>query len=301
MSQAFHVARGDTCVGAFSKQEILSRVERRELDPFDHVFDETKHDWIAIIVHPAFAAEADFWAKFQHQNIAKPQNLRVGFRPESAISSATIAGAGTGTANDAGVGTANDKEAWYVLKGDHRFGPFEYLELIRLLQEKSIGDWDFVWSKRHTKWMRLSLLPEFQPEHIKSLRDSLSEKLGRTINEIFFRRRFARASFDGSILIHDQKILCRGRSMEMGAGGLSVQVSAAEAGLKVGDFVHLHVKPSSETPAFNTACQVMSVRALSAGDVQSPVVYGMKFVGLEDNVRSELDGWATRKTNGDAA
>ncbi|MBL7687891.1 MAG: DUF4339 domain-containing protein [Bdellovibrionaceae bacterium] len=286
MSQAYHVARGDTCVGQFSKQEILARVERRELDPFDHVFDEAKHDWIAIIVHPAFASETDFWTKFQHQNIAKPRNMNVGFTPEASAPAADAAG---------------EKEAWFVLKGDHRFGPFEYLELIRLLQEKSIGDWDFVWSKRHTKWVRLSMLPEFQPDHIKGLRETLSEKLGRSINEVFFRRRFARASFDGSILIHDNKKLYRGRSMEMGAGGLSVQLAAEEAVLKVGDHVHLHVKPSAETPAFNSACEVMSVRSLSTGDANSPVVFGMKFIGLEDNVRTELDGWATRKKNGAAA
>ena len=133
------------------------------------------------------------------------------------------------------------------------------------------------------------------------MRETLSEKLDRSINEVFFRRRFARASFDGSILIHDNKKLYRGRSMEMGAGGLSVQLAAEEAVLKVGDHVHLHVKPSAETPAFNSACEVMSVRSLSTGDANSPVVFGMKFIGLEDNVRTELDGWATRKKNGAAA
>jgi hypothetical protein len=65
----------------------------------------------------------------------------------------------------------------------------------------------------------------------------------------------------------------------------------------VTDHLHLHVKPSRETPAFNSACEVMTRRVLNAGDPQSPVVYGMKFLGLEDRVKTEIDGWATRTLN----
>lgn len=290
MSQLFHVARGDSCVGQFSTKEILGRVQRGELDPFDHVFDEAANDWIAIIVHPIFAAETDFWNSYRHQNVAKPKKL------SEAIQSIEQRGK-----NDPAEMVENGQEAWFVLKGDHRFGPFDYLELIRMLQDHSVSDWDFVWTKRLTKWMRLSSLPEFQPEAIKGLRMEMDEKLSRRVNEVFFRRRFARAPFEGSILIHDNKRLFKGRSMEMGAGGLAIQINSTDATLKVGDQIHLHVKPSAETPAFNSACDVMSSRPVSSGDPQSPVVYGLKFIGLEERVRNEIDGWATRKKSGDAA
>lgn len=272
----YHVARGDTCIGRFPVADILSRVERGELDPFDHVYDEAKNDWVAIIVHPVFSAHDEFWRRYRNVNVSKPIKIdkaRVKDAPE----------------------LDDGKEAWFVLKGDHRFGPFDYLELVRLLQEKNLNDWDYVWTKRLPKWSRLSSLPEFHMETIQHLRESLSENLGGGVNEVFFRRRFARAHFEGSIIVHNNQKLFRGRSIEMSAGGLSLHLN--EGDLKVGDTVHLHVKPSRETPAFNSGCEVMSRRVLNAGDPKSPVVYGLKFHNLEDRVKSEIDGWATRQSN----
>lgn len=272
----FHVARGDTCIGCYAVTDILSRVERGELDPFDHVYDEAQKDWIAIILHPTFAAHETFWKKYQNANVAKPVAREIGkSRPAPELQ--------------------DGKEAWFVLKGDHRFGPFEYLELVRLTQEKSLNDWDYVWTKRLPKWTRLSSLTEFQPEMIGHLRESLSQELGGAVNEVFFRRRFARAAFEGSILVHNNQKLYRGRSIEMSAGGLSLVLN--EGDIVMGDTLHLHVKPSRETPAFNSACEVMARRVLNAGDANSPVVYGLKFIGLEERVKTEIDGWATRSFN----
>ena len=272
----YHVARGDTVVGRFQVEDILGRVKGGELDPFDHVFDEVQNDWVAIIVHPAFAVHKEFWKSYQNVNVAKP----VKFNPEKVKPVPELDGG---------------KEAWFVLKGDHRFGPFEYLELVRLTQEKNLNDWDYVWTKRLSKWTRISSLPEFHMETIQHLRESLSVELGGTVNEVFFRRRFARAAFEGSILVHNNQKLYRGRSLEMSAGGLSLVLG--ESDIKVTDTLHLHVKPSKETPPFNSACEVMARRVLNAGDPKSPVVYGLKFIGLEERVKTEIDGWATRSNN----
>ncbi len=272
----FHVARGDTCVGIYPVEEILNRVERGELDPFDHVYDESQKDWVAIIVHPSFTCHQEFWKTYQHVNVAKPvARGPVKIQPAPELE--------------------DGKEAWFVLKGDHRFGPFEYLELVRLTQDKSVNDWDYVWTKRLPKWVRISSLAEFNPQTIQHLRESLSQQLGASVNEVFFRRRFARAAFEGSILVHDNQKVYRGRSIEMSAGGLSLVLSEGE--ISIGDSLHLHVKPSRETPAFNSACEVMTRRVLNTGDAKSPVVYGLKFIGLEDRVKTEIDGWATRTIN----
>ncbi len=275
-SDRYHVARGDTCVGRFAVGEILGRVKAGELDPFDHVYDEAQKEWIAIIVHPAFAIHRDFWKSYQNINVAKPGRIN----PEKVKAVPEL---------------DDGKEAWFVLKGDHRFGPFEYLELVRLTQENNLKDWDYVWTKRLPKWTRISALPEFHNGTIDHLRESLSQQLGGAVNEVFFRRRFARAAFEGSILVHNNSKLYRGRSLEMSAGGLSLVLG--ESDIKVTDTLHLHVKPSRETPAFNSACEVMARRVLNAADPKSPVVYGLKFLGLEERVKTEIDGWATRSNN----
>lgn len=270
-SEQYHVARGETPVGRFSVDEILARVEKGELDPLDHVYDETKLDWIAISFHPSFSRHTDFWKRL---GAAKK------------ISSTTLQNASEATSS---------QEEWFVLKGDHRFGPYEYLELVRLTQEKSLNDWDFVWTKRFPKWVRIATLNEFKPETIQSLRETMSERLGGTLNEVFFRRRYARAAFEGSILVHNNQRLFKGKSIEMGAGGISLVLQDGD--LTVGDKVHVHIKPSKDTPAFNSSCEVMSRRALSAADSNAQIVFGIKFLEIDERVKSQIDRWATGKIN----
>lgn len=268
-SEQFHVARGETPVGRFSVDEILARVEKGELDPLDHVYDEDKLDWVAISFHPSFSRHTDFWK-------------RLGAAKQAAPTAASEP-------------KPNQTEEWFVLKGDHRFGPYEYLELIRLTQEKSLNDWDFVWTKRFPKWVRIATLAEFKPETIQALRETMSERLGGTLNEIFFRRRYARAAFEGSILVHNNQRLFKGKSLEMGAGGISLVLQDGD--LAVGDKVHVHIKPSKDTPAFNSSCEVMSRRAINTGDAHSQIVFGIKFLEIDDRVKSQIDRWATGKVN----
>jgi hypothetical protein len=276
----FHVARGETCVGCYGVADILGRVERGELDPFDHVYDEDKKDWVSIAVHPVFAEHEEFWSRFKAQVQAK--NKAQGKRAEDLPDL------------DGG------KEAWFVLRNEYRFGPFEYLDLVKLMQEKSLHEWDYVWTKRFEKWTRLSAVKEFQPETIQSLVASLgaNQEAGNNpekaemLNEVFYRRRFARTAFEQSILVHNNQKLFRGRSVEIGAGGLSLVLN--EGDIAVGDQIHLHVKPSRETPAFNASCEVVVKRAVRAGEVNSPIMYGLKFTEIEDKVKAEIDQWATK-------
>lgn len=268
--EQFHVARGETPVGRFTVNEILERVEKGELDPLDHVYDESKLDWVAISFHPSFSRHKDFW-----QRLALGKKANQEKTPDQQVA-----------------GKSTDQEEWFVLKGDNRFGPYEYLELVRLTQDKSLNDWDFVWTKRLPKWVRIAMLPEFKPETIQSLREALSQKLGGTVNEIFFRRRYARATFGGSILVHNNQRLFKGKSLEMGAGGISLVLQDGD--LKVGDKVHVHIKPSKDTPAFNSACEVMSRRA---GDANTQVVFGVKFLEIDDSVKTQIDRWATKQVN----
>lgn len=268
-SEQFHVAHGETPVGCFSVEEILARVEKGELDPLDHVYDQDKLDWIAISFHPSFSRHTDFWKRFASSKS----------KPHSAVATSAQSGQ-----------SENQTEEWFVLKGDYRFGPYEFLELIRLTQEKSLKDWDFVWTKRFPRWVRIATLAEFKPEAIQAIRETLSERLGGTLNEVFFRRRYARAAFEVSILVHNNQRLFKGKSLEMGAGGISLVLQDGD--LSIGDKVHIHIKPSKDTPAFNSSCEVMSRRAVSAGDARAKIVFGVKFVELDDSVKSRIDQWA---------
>ncbi len=302
----FHVAKGETCLGLFPLKEILKKVESGELSPTDYVFDEVHKDWVAIAAHQAFSAHQEVFQRLLEQQ----KNQRRASNPQLAAGQIQEPPS-----------LGNGREAWFVLKGDHRFGPFDLLEIVRMLQmpasaspagvvsaasgvrdqvvpkapAQTLNDWDYVWTKRLKGWTRISRLKEFAPDMIEDLRQRLVNELGQQVDEIFFRRRYARARHEASILVHNHKQLLKGKSMEMGAGGLSLVLEAGE--LEVGQTVHLHMKPSRETPAFNTQCEIVSQRPMSRGDLKSTVVYGLRFLDVDEKLRDEIDVWANRKSH----
>ena len=203
------------------------------------------------------------------------------------------------------------REEWWILKEDNRFGPFDYLEIVRLLQKRktlsetsgehsslvsqsAIQDWDYVWTRRMTEWKRISSLPEFQPQVIKGLRKELAEKLGNQVNEVFFRRRFARANLNSTLLVHDNQKLMPATSVELSAGGMSLKLT--EGALAIGSNVMVHFRPSADVPAFNAECEVLSRRITNASDPMSPVIYGLKFLNVDDQITTDIESWANRKS-----
>ena len=305
-SMQFHVAKGEAVLGIFPVGEILKKLEHGELLPTDYVFDDGQKDWIAIAAHQAFGAHQELLERV----IAKQKRQQLQHSPTS-----------VGHAQEP-VPKTNSQEAWYVLKGDLRFGPFDILEIVRMLQmpasavpgahssgpgdrshvatqapAQALNDWDYVWTKKLKGWTRISRLKDFAPDMIEELRRRLVQELGQQVDEIFFRRRYARARYEASILVHDNKQLLKGKSMEMGAGGLSLVLQSGA--LEVGKTVYLHLKPSPETPAFNTQCEIVSQRPMNRGDLKSPVVYGLRFLDVEEKLRDEIDVWATQKAQKD--
>src|SRR5690606_16669920 len=88
---------------------------------------------------------------------------------------------------------------WYVLKGENKFGPFSYTDVVKMLQQGVVFEFDFAWHSGLTNWERIAELPAFAKENIRKLKDTLMPE----ISEVFFRRRHRRVKYGGTILIHD--------------------------------------------------------------------------------------------------
>ncbi|HVK61018.1 MAG TPA: PilZ domain-containing protein, partial [Bdellovibrionales bacterium] len=155
-----------------------------------------------------------------------------------------------------------------------RYGPFAIQEVLKLLQEKSVHDSDFIWRSGMKTWCMIAECADFTPENISKLRDS-----GAPINETYFRRRYARAAYGTSILVHDNKKVFKGQSVELSEGGAGIVLDTPT--LEVGHKLYLHFKPAHELPSFNAVCEVVSRRMTSSSDKSAPVHYGVKFTSIE--------------------
>lgn len=172
---------------------------------------------------------------------------------------------------------------WFVLKGEKNFGPFSYLDLIKMLQEKSLFGFDFVWREGMDSWVRVGECDLFSTHHIRQLYASGS----KDVENAFIKRKSNRALYDCPILVHNNERVWKGRSVELSEGGAGIEVRNAL--LVPGQKIYVHFSEGQGIRSFNVLSEIVSKRYLK--DLKSksaPIVYGVKFINLDKLEREEI-------------
>jgi hypothetical protein len=170
---------------------------------------------------------------------------------------------------------------WFLLKGEHRFGPFTYSDLVRMLQQKAAFTYDFVWHAGMSTWKRVAELEDFQPERIRSLFVQTGEK--KNANPVFSSRQHPRQKFNGRVMIHDNTKLWHGEGFEISKGGAGVTMSNQM--IFPGQQLNVHFKGHDGFPPFNALCEVVSKKFVDNG---TPIEYGLKFLTLSQEAQDEF-------------
>lgn len=269
MQTLFYVSLNGGHVGPYSVEAVVQKIEAGEHVWTDYVYCEAKGDWVVIMEHPSFAD------KFQ----ASPTKTA----PKQ-VEEHTVINAEAPKHDD-----RYKEKAWYILKEGNNYGPFSKLELVQMLQEKTMFEYDYVWHSKLNAWKRVAELEEYSPESIRAMKESgLSE-----VAEVFFRRRHARASYGCSLIVHNNKTVFKGRSMEISSGGAGILID--NPNLQPGQNLFLHFQPGDGVPPFNAVCTVVSKQMVK--DTKSAldsVKYGVKFTSISQSVRESIRQFAQK-------
>ena len=264
MQTLFYVSLNGGHVGPYSAETIVQKIESGEHLWTDYVYCEARADWMVIMEHPTFAD------KFKN----------------SPVKTAPIVEESAKISNEQSTSEQDEKfkeKAWYILKEGNNYGPFSKLELVQMLQEKTLFEYDYVWHAKLNAWKRVAEIEEYAPESIRLMKDSgVSE-----ISEVFFRRRHARASYGCSLIVHNNKTVFKGRSMEISSGGAGILID--NPNLQPGQNLFLHFQPGDGVPPFNAVCTVVSKQMVK--DTKSAldsVKYGVKFTSISQSVRETI-------------
>lgn len=167
-------------------------------------------------------------------------------------------------------------QEWYILKWDNKYGPFSYVEVVKMLQGKSVFEFDYIWRNGQDNWRRIAEVEDFNSEKIVEL---FKQKEDPAVKDSFFRRRHERTSFNGSIIIHDNDKVWKGEAIEISEGGAGIVMQNSL--IKPGEKVFLHVKPGDNVPPFNAICEVVSKKySKDVSGRDAPVKYGVKFLKI---------------------
>ena len=272
-AEVFIVSHNNEELGPWSLVDIVSKVKSGELTQLDYIFVEEKQDWVSILEFEPIAQQL-----VGNKPSRPPEKILSSEDPvENLEADRVIQKSAEGQPEYMSV-------EWYVLKGENKFGPFSYIEVVKMLQQKVVFEFDFAWNLTLKAWQRIADLEVFTGENIKSLKETLMPE----ISEIFFRRRNRRVEYGGTVLVHDNSTVWKGKGVEISAGGAGVIMDNSM--VSPGQKLYLHFKPGDGVPPFNAVCEVVSKRYDdSVKEKNAAVRYGLKFVSINKETKGFLE------------
>lgn len=268
MQTQFYLSTGGQNIGPFPMEEILKKLESKEIQWTDYLYDDARQDWILILEYPVLTEK--FNSGFARPNanpIPKPDYY-------------------------ATEDNKHKEKAWFILREGNNYGPYSYLEILQMLQVKTLFDHDFVWQHGLDAWKKISEIADFSPEAIKNVQTS-GDPMAQ---EIFFRRRHIRATYGCTLILHDNKNIYKGRSVEISAGGAGIVIPTKA--LQPGQNVFLHFQPGDGVPPFNAICNIVSKQFVKGDDGdKAHVKYGVKFTSLSNAAKESIKSFTEGKPN----
>jgi len=257
MLKRFFLSKKGQQVGPYTVNEILEKLESTEHAWNDYIYDESREDWTLLLEHPLFSEKyLQGWAR--------------------------------GPVSQTATHPYHEKK-WMISKDEKQFGPFSYLEVVQMLQERTLFEQDLLASKSSSQWKQVKEYEEFSTQKMRQLLNSQD----RHIKEVFNRRRYPRAHFEGSLIVHDNKTVFRGQSFQISAGGAGLFIPSSA--LVPGQTLLLHFHPNQEVPAFNAVASVVSKVPQSTVQIVKPLRYGVKFTSISQTVKERIYSFTNTK------
>ena len=263
-NKKYYISQDGNQLGPWSIHEIVGKVKSQELKVVDYIFDESKEDWVSLLEFQDFQG---LLKDFKPKTPPKPKAEEEPVKKDNMVNN-----------------NQSESSEWYVLKGENKFGPFSYTEVVKMLQQKLVFEFDFAWKPSMENWSRIAELNDFQYENVKSLK----EKDMPDLEEVFFRRRHRRANYGGTIIVHDNKKVWKGQGVEISGGGAGIIMENAM--IVPGQELFLHFKPGDGVPPFNARCEVVSKKYIDGvKEKDAPIRYGIKFIELNQETQEFLN------------
>lgn len=270
MVKNYYVSKNNQQIGPFSEDDLINKIKAKEISWMDYVFDEAKKDWVIIVEHKAF--NKLFTESVLKSSINDP-TLKKSPKVADVASSESI-----------------KEKAWYVLKDSNNYGPFSKAEIIQMLQAKILYEYDFLWQPDMDSWKRLAEIEDFSRKNLKKLVQSGDP----AVSEVFFRRRNVRVTYGCSLIVHNNKQIFKGRSLEISSGGAGVYIDTNQ--FAPGQNLFLHFQPGDGVPPFNAVCTIISKEFHSHPvDKSDEYKYGVKFTSISQNIKQKIQEFAEKE------
>jgi len=180
------------------------------------------------------------------------------------------------------ISTSNE---WHILKGETQYGPYTYEEMIRMMQNKLVFSFDYVWSPHMESWTPMADLEEFSADRLARLVEKNSNQ------EAFSRREHERVYCKLPVYVNDQQTLWEGMAENLSEGGALILMKNPL--LLPGHVVHVHFRSrNANDTAFNCTAEILTKR-LVKNRIQhdTGIHYAVKFLSTSPSGEKQIETW----------
>ncbi|MNK26229.1 PilZ domain protein [compost metagenome] len=185
-----------------------------------------------------------------------------------------------------GVQTAENVQNWYILRGDMKYGPYEYKSLITMIQNGELYDYNFVWAPHMEQWTLVGDLQEFSKDRLCRLIETKDHLAGA-----FKDRKSPRLDLVLPVYAHNDHTFFDGHTTSISENGALVLLN--DPLLLPGQQILLHFRECEKNPmAFNTLAEIVRKNfSKQRLNVKSGLHYAVRFLHVQDHGKTQLINW----------
>lgn len=191
--------------------------------------------------------------------------------------------------------TANQ---WYILRGELKYGPYDYRSLISMLQNGELFDYNYVWSGHLENWTLLGDLQEFSKDRMCRLLES-----GEDLADAFKERQGPRVNLEVPVYAHNNQSMFDGHTITVSENGALVLLN--DPLLLPGQTILMNFRPFELNPqSFNVLCEIVRKNySKQRLNVKSGLHYAVRFLQVQSPGKNLLTNWtrggvSKEETNG---
>ncbi len=172
---------------------------------------------------------------------------------------------------------------WYILRGDTKYGPYEYGVMINMFQNDEIQDYHYVWAPHLEAWQMVSECADFSKDRLELLIRDNPE-----LRDAAAKREANRRDVKSPVLGHNGQIFFDGDCSSISQNGAMILINTPL--LLPDDQIVLHFCASSTFPeGFKVLAQVVRKNFTKQRlNTKSALQYAVRFLQVQTDGMKQI-------------
>jgi len=186
--------------------------------------------------------------------------------------------------------TQTSLKDWYILRGEMKYGPYEYGALIHMIQTGELFDYNYVWAPHMEGWMLLGDMQEFSKDRLARLIQTQDHLSGS-----FIKRGSPRVDVDIAVYAHNDYNFFDGRCLSISENGALLLLN--DPLLLPGQEILVHFRSNDTgTSGFNIKAEVIRKNFTKQRiNVKSGLHYAVRFLQVQKEGQDQIKSFLTKK------